>query len=99
MLPDNARVLDVGCGYGRIALPLVRAGYEVEGIDLSENLVEAALRAAEIENLRIHFAVGSMTSLPYRWSRSMPSSVCGLPSTSCWMRASRRERSGRCGRC
>lgn len=32
MLPQDARVLDVGCGYGRIALPLARAGYEVEGL-------------------------------------------------------------------
>jgi len=34
-LPDRACVLDVGCGYGRISLPLARAGYEIEGLDLS----------------------------------------------------------------
>jgi SAM-dependent methyltransferase len=66
MLPQNARVLDVGCGYGRIALPLARAGYEVEGLDLSENLVEAARRAAAAEGLQIAFTVCSMSDLPYR---------------------------------
>jgi SAM-dependent methyltransferase len=62
LLPAKARVLDVGCGYGRVALPLARA---VEGLDLSENLVEAARRAASAEGLRVAFTVGSMTSLPY----------------------------------
>ena len=50
MLPwPAARVLDVGCGYGRVALPLARAAYEIEGLDLSENLIESARRAADAE--------------------------------------------------
>jgi SAM-dependent methyltransferase len=75
MLPAEARVLDVGCGYGRVALPLARAGYELEGLDLSGNLVEAARRAASAENLRIAFTVGSMTSLPYA-PASFDSVIC-----------------------
>ena len=65
MLPDNARVLVVGCGYGRVALPLARAGYTVEGVDLSPNLIEAARQAADAEGLRISLRVGSMRRLPY----------------------------------
>src|SRR5919201_6350444 len=65
LLPPRARVLDVGCGYGRVALPLVRAGYDVEGIDLSPNLIDAARAAAEAEHLAVRFSVGSMTALPY----------------------------------
>lgn len=75
MLPRDARVLDVGCGYGRIALPLAQAGYEVEGLDLSENLIEAARRAADAEGLRVGFTVGSMTSLPYP-SESFDAAIC-----------------------
>ena len=75
MLPQDARVLDVGCGYGRIALPLARAGFEVEGLDLSENLIEAARRAADAEGLRGGFRVGSMTSLPYP-SESFDAAIC-----------------------
>lgn len=32
-------VLDVGCGTGRILLPLMQAGVEVEGIDLSDEML------------------------------------------------------------
>ena len=65
MLPRAGRVLDVGCGYGRIALPLARAGYDVQGIDISENLIKAAVAAADAEGLRLAFATASMMSLPY----------------------------------
>lgn len=65
MLPEDGKVLDVGCGYGRIALPLARAGYEIEGLDLSPTLIEAARRAADAEGLAIGFTVCSMRSLPY----------------------------------
>jgi SAM-dependent methyltransferase len=64
-LPDRAHVLDVGCGYGRISLPLARAGHEIEGLDLSPNLIEAARAAAAAEGLAVGFTLGSMTSLPY----------------------------------
>lgn len=75
MLPQDARLLDVGCGYGRIALPIAQAGYDVEGLDLSENLIEAARRAADAEGLRVGFTVGSMTSLPYP-SESFDAAIC-----------------------
>ncbi len=65
MLPEDGKVLDVGCGYGRIALPLARAGYEIDGLDLSPSLIEAARRAADAEGLLVGLTVGSMRSLPY----------------------------------
>ena len=98
MLPTVARVLDVGCGYGRVALPLSHAGYEVEGIDLAPNLIEAARRAADAEGARINFTVGSMTRLPYAEGFvSTRSSASGLPSTSYVKRMSSGMRSARCG--
>lgn len=65
LLPPKARVLDAGCGYGRVALPLARAGFDVCGLDLSEQLIDAARRAAAAEAVPSRFTVGTMTSLPY----------------------------------
>lgn len=43
------RVLDAGCGQGTQAIALARLGHEVTGIDLSEELLEAAATAAAAE--------------------------------------------------
>ena len=65
LLPPAGRVLDVGCGYGRIAIPLAGLGYEVTGFDVSRNLLRAARREARARGLAIRFDEGSMTALPY----------------------------------
>ena len=65
LLPPAGRVLDVGCGYGRVAIPLARLGYEVTGFDVSRNLLRAARREARRRGLAIRFDEGSMTAMPY----------------------------------
>lgn len=39
--PPPKRVLDIGCGDGRVMTPLTRAGHEVAGIDVDERAVAA----------------------------------------------------------
>jgi 2-polyprenyl-3-methyl-5-hydroxy-6-metoxy-1,4-benzoquinol methylase len=41
-LPPGARVLDVGCGSGWLCEYFARFGYEVTGIDISQDLIEMA---------------------------------------------------------
>ncbi len=45
-LPQGARVLDVGCGPGRHAIALAKAGLSVTGVDVSERLLAIARDAA-----------------------------------------------------
>ncbi|HEV7798755.1 MAG TPA: methyltransferase domain-containing protein [Pyrinomonadaceae bacterium] len=41
-LPAGARILDVGCGSGWLSEYFARLGYEVTGIDISDDLIEMA---------------------------------------------------------
>ncbi len=44
LLPDGARVLDVGCGGGTKARWLADRGFSVTGVDISEKMIEIAQR-------------------------------------------------------
>jgi cyclopropane fatty-acyl-phospholipid synthase-like methyltransferase len=57
-----ARLLDVPCGAGRHALGLARLGYEVTGVDLSEDAVERA--AGSAGELPARFVRADMRNFP-----------------------------------
>lgn len=38
----EAKILDVACGTGNVTLPLVQKGYDVVGVDLSEEMLAVA---------------------------------------------------------
>ena len=59
-IAPGARVLDVACGAGLIALPLAEDGYRVDGVDLSEGSLEVARQRAPANAT---FRVGDATSL------------------------------------
>lgn len=40
--PSSGTLLDMCCGYGRVAIPLANVGYQVHGIDLSAPLLKVA---------------------------------------------------------
>lgn len=59
-------VLDLGCGHGRVAIPLSKYGARVYGLDVSPELVNAARKQAKLENLSGEYIVGDMCApLPY----------------------------------
>jgi SAM-dependent methyltransferase len=60
--PPGARMLDVACGKGRHSIQLAQQGFDVTGIDLSEDSIREALQS-ESENL--HFYRHDMR-LPFR---------------------------------
>jgi SAM-dependent methyltransferase len=53
-------VLELGCGTGRLTLPLAREGLEVVGLDASARMLAAALRKAEGEGLAPTLLLGDM---------------------------------------
>jgi SAM-dependent methyltransferase len=62
------RLLDIGCGAGRNAMPLAQLGWDVLGIDLSWPMLEAAAgraRGAAAAG-RLHLALADMDRLPVR---------------------------------
>jgi glycine/sarcosine N-methyltransferase len=62
--PSEAGViLDCACGIGTQALGLAKAGFEVEGSDLSAAEIERAKVEAVIRNLQIDFRVDDMRTL------------------------------------
>jgi SAM-dependent methyltransferase len=60
------RVLDVGCGYGRISNRLAALGCQVTGLDVSAPLLHAAHTAAREQRLAVNYVRGDMRNLPWR---------------------------------
>ncbi len=60
------RLLDIGCGAGRNAVPLARQGWSVAATDLSLGMLHAAQQrlATEPPGLRLGLALASMERLP-----------------------------------
>lgn len=63
LLPAGARVLELGVGTGRLAIPLADAGFEVSGLDASEEML-AQLEAKAGSRVR---AVRGDAAEPAEW--------------------------------
>ncbi|MEV4473145.1 class I SAM-dependent methyltransferase [Nonomuraea salmonea] len=62
--PEDS-VLDLGCGTGRLTIPLAGLAKEVVGLDLCDGMLAVARRKAEEEGADIRFDQGDMCDLPY----------------------------------
>jgi 2-polyprenyl-3-methyl-5-hydroxy-6-metoxy-1,4-benzoquinol methylase len=62
-LASGARVLDLGCGFGRHALGLAHRGYRVTGLDLSEAMLERARAMAASGHVTIEWLQRDMRDL------------------------------------
>jgi SAM-dependent methyltransferase len=58
-----ARVLDAGCGTGRVALELARRGHRVVGIDLDASMLDQARKASAEAGLDVRWFLGDLLDL------------------------------------
>ena len=63
---DNSlKIIDIGCGTGRHAIELTKRGYNVIGVDLSENQIKRAREKAQEAGLTIDFQTQDARNLPF----------------------------------
>ncbi len=60
LVPPGSRVLDAGCGTGRVAIRLAELGYDVLGVDVDESMLAVARREAPALN----WLAGDLAALP-----------------------------------
>ncbi|WP_316800647.1 class I SAM-dependent methyltransferase [Pedobacter frigidisoli] len=60
--PTGSKMLDIACGKGRHSIYLNKKGFDVTGIDLSEQSIKYA---KQFENNKLHFLVHDMRKLFY----------------------------------
>ncbi len=64
--PSGSRILDCPCGQGRHAHLLAEAGFDVDGLDYSADLLAVAAKRGVSNRLR--YTRGDMRKLPARWT-------------------------------
>ncbi|HLA94530.1 MAG TPA: class I SAM-dependent methyltransferase [Pyrinomonadaceae bacterium] len=64
-IQPGMKVLDVACGSGNLAIVAAQKGADVKGIDIADNLIEAAIKRAAAAGLNIEFQVGDAEAMPY----------------------------------
>ncbi|MGA2935100.1 MAG: methyltransferase domain-containing protein [Methanomicrobiales archaeon] len=57
------KILDVGCGQGRLSIPLARDGHTLTGIDISDDAIGMARAYASMEQVRVEWIPDDLSSL------------------------------------
>lgn len=73
-LEPPARILDVPCGAGRHSLELAARGYQLTGVDITEQVLEDAECKAHERQLDITWERRDMRALP--WSEAFDGAYC-----------------------
>ncbi len=59
-VPPRSRILEAGCGTGRVTLPMAQAGFDVVALDASEEMLGVAAEKLRNHALAVRFACGDM---------------------------------------
>ncbi|MFX0078184.1 MAG: class I SAM-dependent methyltransferase [Candidatus Hermodarchaeota archaeon] len=72
----NARILDLACGSGRHAVALASQGYEVTGLDLSPQMIEAAKHHVKEKGVVAQFSISDMRQVTELLEGSFDLIIC-----------------------
>lgn len=75
-LPAGSRVLDVGCGPGRHAVPFAKAGLSVTGVDVSPRFLDLAAEYARAEGVGASFFEVDARQMPFDDEFDAVVSIC-----------------------
>jgi ubiquinone/menaquinone biosynthesis C-methylase UbiE len=62
LFPKSGKILDAGCGTGQASLPLAARGYDIHGIDISQDITARA-QSKVLPTWRAGYSVGDVRSL------------------------------------
>ena len=70
------RLLDLGCGTGRLLVPFAQKGYWVVGVDLSAEMLRAAAEKARQAGVKVHLLRANLTALDALATGSFDHAAC-----------------------
>lgn len=72
----SLKIIDIGCGTGRHAIELTKRGYNVTGVDLSENQIKRAREKAQEAWVTIDFQTQDARNLPFNGEFDLAIMLC-----------------------
>ena len=90
--PQPGRMLDLGCGTGRLLIPFARQGNTVVGVDLSAEMLAVARAKADAAGTRVYLLHANLTDLAGLRDRSFDSAACLFSTLGMVLRAENRRR-------
>ncbi|QUH23271.1 methyltransferase domain-containing protein [Methanobacterium alkalithermotolerans] len=72
----ETKILDIGCGTGRHAIELAKRGYNVTGVDLSENMLNRARKNASEAGVEIDFISADARNLSFQDEFDLVIMIC-----------------------
>ena len=74
--PPDGRLIDLGCGTGRLLIPFARRGHFVLGVDLSEQMLAVARAKATAEGVTVHLLRANIAEMDCLASGSFACGAC-----------------------
>ena len=72
----SLKIIDIGCGTGRHSIELVKRGYQITGIDLSESQLKRAREKAKEQGVEIDFQKHDARNLPFKGEFDLAIMLC-----------------------